>query len=928
MIPILYGATETAFTSNGLGRLVDATRCEVTEVRNGEYELELDYPLTGAKFDKLQLGTIISCIHDDRGDRQPFVIYQRTAPLDGIVTFNARHISYELGTVVAVPFSASSAVEALTGLRTNSVGVNRFTFTTDITTQAPFTVTEPMAVRSAMGGTEGSILDVYGGEYKYNVFAVSLLAHRGQNTGVTIRYGKNLTDLRHITDASESYNAVVPYWVQDNEDTGRILVMLPERIVTAAGVTDPVTVPLDLSQDFDEQPTEAQLRAAAQQHLADLQPWEPDVNLTLDFINLADTLEYEDVLNLQRLSLCDTVDVIYTALGVIAQNVQIIKVTYDVLAERYTKMELGTARSTYAQVLQAQTDAQIRDSLKSQEGFFTAAISVATDLLKGARGGHVRIVTDANGEPQEILVLDTDDLDTATNILRINLNGIGFSTDGGETYSTAWTINGHFVADFINSGTLRAIMIEGPTPETFWDLTSGRWQSTGSKTVTAEIGEGSDEQTTKTYSVKAVTSIDEGVMEIDGAVDGGTSQQLASIGVAAHGMGFTRYTDDPFNPERSDSFVYAGMDLHGSTVNGYASDSEGMAADIPEAQYRPHGVYSPDQIRLGEAEALNAASSDYVADRNPLILTGGWANAQDAIIFRRYYREYVQGDIVYAIPTASRYPRTVGGMTITKTSAGNGLYKYTIDGESPTEDTVIDYNLGMANATEATQCDNQEWLSDNGAPYWFITGSEYVEIQECSRLTSGGEIYTDYSLSYGLAEAVTDSPLGSMYNWIRLMVKAGAPLPLEVTPEIYDSGIYGLVKAFYPTPIDVRPAWEYAPGDTETGKQINLAALYTNGRKDLRFFLPLSRPISKEVTAVDFHCVLRSVYVNGTAVHNAAQNVPDDTEGYTLASVIPAPGGLTIWIRRATAWSNGTNNAAAMIQLTSWSATFLKEETE
>ena len=642
MIPILYGAAETAFTSNGLGRLVDATRCEVTEVRNGEYELELDYPLTGAKFDKLQIGTIISAIHDDRGDRQPFVIYQRTAPLDGIVTFNARHISYELGTVVAVPFSASSAVQALAGLKSNSVNTNRFNFSTDITTLAPFALTEPTAVRGAMGGVEGSILDVYGGEYKFNVFDVQLLAHRGQNTGVTIRYGKNLTDLRHITDGSEAYNAVVPFWAEENEESGNVLVMLPERIVTAAGVTDPVAVPLDLSQDFEEQPTEAQLRAAAEQHLADLQPWEPDVNLTLDFINLADTLEYEDVLNLQRLSLCDTIDVVYTALGVTAENIQIIKTTYDVLAERYIKMELGTARSTYAQVIEAQTDAKIRQSEKTTEGFFTAAIAAATDLLKGVDGGHVRLVTDANGEPQEILILDTNDLDTATNILRINLNGIGFSTDGGETYATAWTIAGQFVADFITAGTLKAIKIEGPTPLTFWDLATGIFQSYGVRTLSSTIVPAVGEPVTITYETQEKTKIDAGVVTVTGkkTADASSAETVfTDLGVRATDSIRRFYPAGGPGQLSNDALTYphGGMVSRGYRVEAYGGIGDILAENRVTAQYNPRSLLTPDMLELGAAEnPTYTPSGNYMPDRNVLQIRGGWVNKDSAIQFYRY----------------------------------------------------------------------------------------------------------------------------------------------------------------------------------------------------------------------------------------------------------------------------------------------------
>ena len=93
MIPILYDSTETTFAANGLGRLTDCTRCEVTEERNGIYECVFDYPATGKMFDKLTIGRYIFTTHDDKKDPQAFQIYYRSAPLQGVVTFRAWHIS-------------------------------------------------------------------------------------------------------------------------------------------------------------------------------------------------------------------------------------------------------------------------------------------------------------------------------------------------------------------------------------------------------------------------------------------------------------------------------------------------------------------------------------------------------------------------------------------------------------------------------------------------------------------------------------------------------------------------------------------------------------------------------------------------------------------------------------------------------------------
>ena len=96
MIPILYDHAEKDFTSQGLCRLADAVDCVVTEERNGIYECELKYPIDGLYFEEIFEGRLIGATHDDNGDIQPFEIYKHSAPIDGVVTFYAHHLSYRL----------------------------------------------------------------------------------------------------------------------------------------------------------------------------------------------------------------------------------------------------------------------------------------------------------------------------------------------------------------------------------------------------------------------------------------------------------------------------------------------------------------------------------------------------------------------------------------------------------------------------------------------------------------------------------------------------------------------------------------------------------------------------------------------------------------------------------------------------------------
>ena len=486
MIPILYRADELFFLSNGLGRLTECSECTVTEERNGIFECEFKYPITGRFYDTMiNDGGIVAVIHDDKHDIQPFDIYSYSAPIDGIVTFYAHHISYRLSNIIVSPFQASSCAIAIDGLKTHSLNKNLFTFWTNKATDGNFNLTHPDNIRALLGGQEGSILDVYGtGEYEFDKYEVKLYLNRGVDTGVTIRYGKNLTDIVRKYDEGQTFNAVAPYWT-DGTDTimlSDFIVLSPDAPLTLAPWTadtgDYITddngeiiyfqyvniqpVPLDLSAEFQDMPTEAELRQKALDYLANNQPWTPRDNITIDFVQLWQTPEYEDVANLQRVSLCDTVSIYYPELGVTAANAKIIKVVYNVLNERYDSMEVGTPKTSFADYLKGDIAAAILE--QPEFTGWQAAIAHATEMITGGLGGHVVMTPNADGEPQEILIMDTDNINTAVNVIRMNKNGIGFSHNGySGPFESAWTIDGQFNADFIATGTLLANFIKGGT---------------------------------------------------------------------------------------------------------------------------------------------------------------------------------------------------------------------------------------------------------------------------------------------------------------------------------------------------------------------------------------------------------------------------------------------------------------------------------
>lgn len=395
MIPILYEKTETAFTSNGLGRLADCTRCEVTEERNGIYECEFDYPISGDKYEDIQEGRIIAVTHDDNGDIQPFDIYHRTAPINGIVTFFAHHISYRQNGIVVKPHvTTSNIADAIASLKTYSVGTNPFTYWTNRTTTGVYDVSKPSSLKALLGGEENSLLDVFGpGEYEFDKFTTKLWIERGSDTDVEIRYGKNLVDIEHDIDYTDSYNGVVPYWfgtVTDGETEQDVLVTLPEYAIYRSGTTydgRDTVYPLDLSDQFEEPPTVADLRTLAASKLSEADTLLPIENIKVSFVQLWQTEEYKDIAPLQAVNLCDTVNVIFPELGVNKTRVKVIKTVYNTLLDRYDEMELGDSLASYAAIVTANNTAaiaQLEDGLLIVSNAANQALSDADTAHQAA----------------------------------------------------------------------------------------------------------------------------------------------------------------------------------------------------------------------------------------------------------------------------------------------------------------------------------------------------------------------------------------------------------------------------------------------------------------------------------------------------------------------------------------------------------------
>lgn len=483
MIPILYSKDETDFTHHGLGNLIDAIKVLVPEEGNGAYELTLQYPITGQWYSSITEGKIIKAKLDDSRGTQLFRIYKSTKPLKGIVTFYAEHISYDLNGLPLAGFNTagSTPLVAINKALEETPLEHPFSAWSDITTLNGTKIKEPCSVRGLLGGQEGSILDVWGGEYEFDNFTIKLHKHRGADNGVSIEYGKNLTDIKQESNIAECYTHIMPYAVYTRDDgngnSEEVYVYLTEKVLplqSAPNLGHYRAFRYDCSGEFgdDEVPTEAKVRIFANRYITKNDLVTPKVNITVSFVNLADTVEYKNIAPLERVSLFDTVTVKFAMLGISAKA-KVIKTVYDVLKERYESVTIGDAKSSFADTVNKQSSDMAHIVSRVAQDRSRAAIELenaiahATAAITGQSGGYV--VLNPSEHPQEILILDErsgGDIEQAVNVWRFNSAGLGHSSSGydGE-YTTAITYDGKIVADFIAAGTLNGTLLRAGSVE-------------------------------------------------------------------------------------------------------------------------------------------------------------------------------------------------------------------------------------------------------------------------------------------------------------------------------------------------------------------------------------------------------------------------------------------------------------------------------
>lgn len=392
--PRLYPPTAAAWDTNGLGALSDCISCVVEETLNGPFELEMQYRLNGLHYADITLRSLILANPNPTARPQPFRVYKISRPINGVVTINAQHLSYDLSGIVIEPFNAPSLASALEGMKTNAVTENPFEYETDKTVISDFVVSYPSSARSLVAGQRGSLLDTYGGELEFDRYQVKLWAHRGKDNGVTIRYGKNMTDVNQEEDGSGVYTGVYPYWYSEEEGSAD----LGSSYVPVEGEFDFTRILLlDLTEEFENKPTAEELTQKAQEYISNHDPGVPTISTTVSWYQSREFVE--------NVNMGDVVGVYFSRLGISAKA-KIVKTRYNALQNRYESVDIGSVRSSIAGTIVSmdQGVSSVTQYTVTETRRITKELEMTADSLRSAISDSAQNTTQLIQQSQAIIM--------------------------------------------------------------------------------------------------------------------------------------------------------------------------------------------------------------------------------------------------------------------------------------------------------------------------------------------------------------------------------------------------------------------------------------------------------------------------------------------------------------------------------------------
>lgn len=379
--PILYPPDATDFFNMGQGPITTSLTATVAEERNGSFIFEAEVLTDDVIYPLLEYNAILKADAGHTLKDQRFKI-KRIVPTDkGTAKIYAEHVSYlsqELSLNPEITIKSLNANAAIGRWKSSLNETNPFVVDSDITTtgSTKWRIDKVANPRQALGGVEGSLLDVYGGEYLFDNYHISLLKKRGTTANTVLAYGRNITSFEQELNITDTYTSVYPYAIYTDKNDNEQMVTIDGYVVDCENVSafpNRVVKIVDFSNEFehDEVPTKAKLKTLAEQYVTANDFGTPKVSIKVSFVDLSKTADYAEYQALEEVNLCDDVRVIFPKLGV-NTVAKVTRTVWNVLSESYDEIEIGEKRASLSTIINDQGK-QIGEAEKNANGAIIAA---------------------------------------------------------------------------------------------------------------------------------------------------------------------------------------------------------------------------------------------------------------------------------------------------------------------------------------------------------------------------------------------------------------------------------------------------------------------------------------------------------------------------------------------------------------------------
>lgn len=412
MKPILFNKNEQQFDTYGLGE-IDVTTGNVTRERNGLYTFYAEYPANGPLSSVLEKEMKIKVNAGLRTKNQTFEISRIVKDSSGVLKIYGSHIKHKLEYMAirhGINLSGTASV-ALAIWANNLIGDYRFSTWSDIDTtgSTSFTADKMTNAHLALGGVEGSILDVWGGEYEFDNLTVRLHKQLGRRAPTVLEYGRNIVSAESDESIEESYTSVYPFATYTPDSQGSDSTPAPVTVTIPGDYVDSKYISMyanrrikvvDFSSEFKEKeiPTPDKLRAMALKFMEHNKIGAPKINTKIEYVDLASTLDYQDNKIIEELEFCDIVPVYYPSIGITEDDAKVTKIVYDFVNERNESVEFGIIGESIRSAMTGGLSGRM-DSLENRQ---KAIESGLPDYLLNASGNKVWYQKPAEGTEHKL----------------------------------------------------------------------------------------------------------------------------------------------------------------------------------------------------------------------------------------------------------------------------------------------------------------------------------------------------------------------------------------------------------------------------------------------------------------------------------------------------------------------------------------------